>query len=145
MKNFLLTTLLVAGSFAVQAQVSNNTDLTLAKASYNAKYQTEATSMVAYDNKEVFANISGNANQWAVFTDEGVFLQTETVVPESTVPAAIKTDVNQRFTNGTNTLTYRKVEKANNTILYSVHYTKGNSVVQVYYNPTGEMVSRAIR
>lgn len=141
MKKLLLTSLFAVAGLAVSAQVQNNLENSNVKSTFETKYNAAPVSYATYDDGTVHAQHASN-NQWSVFKVDGTYLQTETNISASEVPAAIKQDATQRFGNN---VQYRKVVTAAGEELYSLIYVKGNSTVEVYYKPSGEMHSRAIR
>ncbi|HEY8367447.1 MAG TPA: hypothetical protein VIL57_09895 [Bacteroidia bacterium] len=141
MKKLLLTSLFAVAGLAVSAQVQNNLENASVKSTFESKFNAAPVSYTTYEDGTVHAKHATN-NQWSVFKVDGTYLQTETAVSASEVPAAVKQDASQRFGND---IQYRKVVTAAGEELYSIIYVKGTSTVEVYYKPSGEMHSRAIR
>jgi hypothetical protein len=91
------------------------------------------------NKKELEANFKmNNANVSANFGVDGTWVETETTIPSSELPAAVTNAVNKKYPGAVYGIT-EKIEKPGATILYEVNITVNGKKKELELNPDGSI------
>ena len=91
------------------------------------------------------AAFAQNGQQFkAVFKDDASFIRLDKLISFNQLPAAIQTDVNQRFGGSSNVVEVASFSDDSGNTCYRIRYQKGQSKVDVMYNSQNVIFQRAI-